>query len=49
MFVAVPQCALIDEHCTEHEPAGIALSLVRNFAVGVEDAFEQLVQVLNRP
>src|SRR5262245_16451275 len=48
MFMSVPQRELIDEDRTEPKSAGVGHSLGRYLAVGVEDALELLVQVLDR-
>jgi hypothetical protein len=46
--MAVPPCQLRDEDRAEREPTSVDLSLGRYLTVGIKDAFEVLVQILDR-
>src|SRR5260370_14576229 len=48
MLITVRQCQLIDQHTTQSKAASSNQSFVRDVGVSVEDAFEMLVEVLNR-
>src|SRR5260370_25548515 len=48
MLITVQQCQLIDEHTTQSKAASGNQAFGRHLGVSVEDAFEMLVEVLDR-